>query len=224
MRKLGYEPPPAIMPATIDQINKEREERKGQLEDQKTQLISELRSFKVTPSYDIYAEGTVLLGLFFGKKGNAFSKRFEDGRFLEETKGMGLEERTNYFKEALTRLNNDMRTATRQGYSETEIQKMSELMAWMMDPDPDHRPTSEQVFNRLMDLNGISAQEEENIRAGQKYRSEHPYSSEIDATEVDTTKMEAAKAKLEAARQKMKEAAANPQFQSELSQEEHSKL
>ena len=70
-----------------------------------------------------------------------------------------------------------------------------------------------------MDLNGISTAEEENIRAGQKYRSEHPHSSE-----VDTTKMAAAKAKLEAARQKAAEAAANPDFQSKLSQEERSKL
>jgi serine/threonine protein kinase len=212
-------------------------ERKTEIEKNSQKLMSRKISLKdqvlrlAKPSYDIYSEGTVLPAILFGRAGLTTSLGFwsrlsshSPSTYFQNTKEMDYEARANYFQGIFTKLNNGMGAITGQGYTEEEIQKMAKLMAWMMDPDPDHRPTSEQVFNRLMDLNGISAQEEENIRAGQKYRSEHPYSSEIDATEVDTTKMEAAKAKLEAARQKMKEAAANPQFQSELSQEEHSKL
>jgi serine/threonine protein kinase len=137
-------------------------------------LMQELLSFKVSPSYDIYSEGTVLPAILFGKAGLDMSLQFYEGSsspsYHDATKDMDYEDRTEYFKAAFTQLNNDMRATTGQGYSEEEIQKMSELTAWMIDPEPTHRPTSEQVFTHLMELNNISTAEEENIRAGQKHR------------------------------------------------------
>jgi hypothetical protein len=54
-----------------------------------------------------------------------------------------------------------------------------------------------------MELNNISTAEEENIKAGQKYRSEHPQSLGVDAT-----KRASAQAILEAKRQEVEQAAA----------------
>jgi serine/threonine protein kinase len=174
------------------------------LNSQYNDLQQKLSTIKADVSYDIYSEASVLPGLFFGRAGEKFCDQFWPGSafasptYHNATKDMDYEDRTEYFKAAFTGLNNDMRAATGQGYSEEEVQKMSELMARMMDPEPTHRPTSEQVFTHLMELNNISTAEEENIRAGQKYRSEHPMTLKVDAT-----KKEAAQAKLAAARQKV---------------------
>jgi hypothetical protein len=143
-----------------------------ELKEQHNALVKQCEAFKASPSYDIYAAGTVLPGLFFGSKGCEWSNQFWNGskQYLEAMEkmvtfdknnerdyGEEYERRVQYFKDAFTELNQEMGKETKQKYSNEEIQKMSILMAWMMDPEPANRPASEQVFTSLMDLNGIQA-------------------------------------------------------------------
>jgi serine/threonine protein kinase len=133
------------------------ENRWNHLKIQHERLWRQLGSFKVDPSYDIFAEGSVLPGLWFGREGLAMSGQFWDGStdYLAKTRDMGYEERTAYFKEQFVNLNERMGAATGQQYSSEDMDKMSSLMTWMMDPEPSHRPTSEQVFTQLSDLSNI---------------------------------------------------------------------
>ncbi|MDR0728092.1 MAG: hypothetical protein LBF21_00545 [Puniceicoccales bacterium] len=196
----------------------QRERQLAELQREKEDLLPQVEAerVKVAPSYDIYTEGSVLLGLLFGRRGLEMSReRFYDNstRYLADVEGMDYEARTNYFRAAFTELNESLRAATGQAYSPEEIQKMSELMAWMMDPEPEHRPTSEQVFAHLMELNGIATAEEEHIRKGQAARVQQaqrptapaePGGVETGEQQRRAEAQARAQAKLEEARQKMR--------------------
>jgi serine/threonine protein kinase len=110
------------------------------------QELNELNEFEINPSYDIFSEGNVLLGLWFGGEGIKMEglEMLYNGptRYLQETADMDYEERTEYFKKKFAGCNEQMLAATGQQYSPEEIDKMSSLAAWMMDPEPSHRPTS----------------------------------------------------------------------------------
>ncbi|MDR2377233.1 MAG: hypothetical protein LBD54_00545 [Puniceicoccales bacterium] len=172
--------PSSSIPSIIarrTEIKQQRENQLAELQREKEDLLPQVEAekIKIAPSYDIYTEGTVLPGLFFGRKGLEMSReRFYNNstRYLAEAAGMDYEARRNYFRVALTELNKSLRAATGQAYTDAEIEKMAELAAWMMDPEPEHRPTSEQVFTHLLELNGISTAEEEHIRKGQAARAQ----------------------------------------------------
>jgi serine/threonine protein kinase len=128
-------------------------------------LKQERRAIKAYASYDIYSEATILPGIFFGRQGFEWSEGPNGICSLwqgsnEYLLKMEYEERMGYFADAFTQLNEAMESTTGQAYTGEEIQKMSELMAWMMDPEPTHRPTSEQVFAHLTALNDLPGTKE----------------------------------------------------------------
>ncbi|MDR0728395.1 MAG: hypothetical protein LBF21_02175 [Puniceicoccales bacterium] len=113
---------------------------------------------QVDVSWEIYAEGSPIVLLLFGCSSDAYSLIVElwpncsPSRFHQETSELDHEGRIRWFLDFLNACNDRLRRATGNAYDAETIQKLSELLAWMMDPEPTHRPTSQQVFTSLLGI------------------------------------------------------------------------
>jgi len=61
------------------------------------------------------------------------------------------------FLEAFTAINERMGAETGQAYSEEEVRKIANLLAWMVEVKPEHRPTAAQVYEQLVDLSLLTS-------------------------------------------------------------------
>jgi serine/threonine protein kinase len=121
-------------------------------------------SLHMDSSIQVYEEGPILITLLFGKLGfdnECFSLERIEFRapfyqqttpFLRETGERDYEGRIQWFLRFLNACNNRLRGATGKAYDDETIRKLSELLAWMRDPNPSHRPTSPQVFSSLLGI------------------------------------------------------------------------
>jgi serine/threonine protein kinase len=169
--------------AEYDANKIERDRQLLELKNEVSSLQQQLEEEKpkIMPSYDVYTEGSVLPGLLFGGPGLEFSKKKFYGNsveYLEETQDLDYIQRTSYFEEHYTDLNDRLQLATSDSYSDEVIKQLAELQAWMMMPEPTERPTSEQIFAQAAELNDISTAEEENTKLGEKERAEESLDEE----------------------------------------------